>query len=102
MILKLRISFWDGLALYIDFSFLFHDLAFSASLHCAVGADSPQKNKTKKAPETASGSTAVDYHPYTRSLVKNDKLPTVKQCRFLNAHLSLQSALQMPRIRAKR
>ena len=45
----------------------------------------PLKRETEKALKTASRSVATDYFHFSRSVTKNDKLTTFKQCRFLNA-----------------
>jgi len=80
---------------FIKCPFSFYDSAFSASLHCTVGTDTPLKRETEKAPATASESIAIDYHPSNRFFSKNDKLAMLRQSRFFNAHHSFQSALQM-------
>ena len=43
------------------------------------------KKVCKKALKTASRSVATDYFHSVHSIAKNDKLPMVKQCHFLNA-----------------
>jgi len=58
----------------LTFLFSFYDSAFSASLHCAVGTDSPKKRETEKPLETAARSIAIDYLPFVHSSLKMIKL----------------------------
>ena len=52
-----------------------------------------KKRKRKTDSSRASGSVATDYPHSTLFLAKNDKLPTVKQCRFLYAKKSIPFGL---------
>jgi hypothetical protein len=80
----------------IECPFSFYDLAFSASLHCAVGTDTPLKRETEKALKTASRSVATDYFLFIHYVTKNDKLTYgSNNAIFLTSLHSLRSTLQM-------
>jgi len=60
---------------FINSSHTFYDSAFSASLHCAVGADTCLK-VCKQAFLMASELVTTDFHPYIHFIPKNDELAT--------------------------